>query len=58
MSSELDAQGQPTQKIVEARRKADFITPIPKPKKRKQAAAGIGIPRRPQGLTWRGTAST
>lgn len=31
---ELDAQGQPTQKIVEVRRKAEFITPIPKPKKR------------------------
>ncbi len=30
---ELDAQGQPTGKLVEARRKADFITPIPKPKK-------------------------
>jgi len=30
---ELDASGQPTQKIIEARRKADFITPIPKPKK-------------------------
>jgi type III restriction enzyme len=32
---ELDAHGQPTQKIVEARRKAEFVTPIPKPKKRK-----------------------
>jgi type III restriction enzyme len=36
---ELDEQGQPTQKILEARRRADFITPIPKPKKRKHAAA-------------------
>jgi type III restriction enzyme len=27
--------GQPTQQIVETRRRADFITPIPKPKKRK-----------------------
>jgi type III restriction enzyme len=27
---ELDKQGQPTQKIVEIRRPADFITPIPK----------------------------
>ena len=34
---ELDASGQPTQKIVEARRRAEFITPIPKPKKRKGA---------------------
>jgi type III restriction enzyme len=32
---ELDTSGQPTQKVIEARRKAEFITPIPKPKKRK-----------------------
>lgn len=32
---ELDANGQPTQNIIEERRRADFITPIPKPKKRK-----------------------
>jgi type III restriction enzyme len=31
----LDTHGQPTQQIVENRRKAEFITPIPKPKKRK-----------------------
>ncbi|MEX2125967.1 MAG: DEAD/DEAH box helicase family protein [Woeseia sp.] len=31
---ELDASGQPTQKIIETRRRAEFITPIPKPKKR------------------------
>src|SRR5688572_10452057 len=35
---ELDAQGQPTQKIVEARRPAEFVSPIPKPKKHKGAA--------------------
>ncbi len=35
---ELDDQGQPTQRIIESRRKAEFITPIPKPKKRKAAA--------------------
>jgi type III restriction enzyme len=35
---ELDENGQPTQKILEARRRAEFITPIPKPKKRKKAA--------------------
>ncbi len=35
---ELDATGQPTQKIIETRRSADFITPIPKPKKQKGAA--------------------
>jgi len=32
---ELDDQGQPTQQIIETRRKAEFITPIPKPRKRK-----------------------
>jgi type III restriction enzyme len=30
---ELDAFGQPSGKILEARRRAEFITPIPKPKK-------------------------
>jgi type III restriction enzyme len=33
---ELDSTGQPTNKIIEARRIAEFITPIPKPKKRKK----------------------
>lgn len=32
---ELDSQGQPTQKIIESRRQAAYITPIPKPKKQK-----------------------
>lgn len=35
---ELDEHGQPTQKIIETRRRAEFITPIPKPRKRKRAA--------------------
>ncbi len=34
---ELDATGQPTQRIIESRRSAEFITPIPKPKKRRQS---------------------
>ena len=34
---ELDPQGQPTQRILETRRRAEFITPIPKPRKRKPA---------------------
>ena len=34
---ELDQAGQPTQQIIETRRRAEFITPIPKPKKRKGA---------------------
>lgn len=32
---ELDGEGQPTQKIIETRRGAEFITPIPQPKKQK-----------------------
>ena len=36
---ELDKQGQPTQQIIESRRLAEFITPIPKPRKRKRATA-------------------
>lgn len=34
---ELDAHGQPTQQVAESRRKAEFITPIPKPRKRKSS---------------------
>ena len=33
---ELDADGQPTNKILNTRRHSDFITPVPKPKKRRQ----------------------
>lgn len=36
---ELDADGQPTQRLIESRRRAKFITPIPKAKKRKAGAA-------------------
>ena len=35
---ELDGSGQPTQKIIESRRSAEFVTPIPVPKKRKGTA--------------------
>lgn len=53
---ELDEHGQPTQRIVEARRAASFVTPIPKPRKRKAAAAqqamvlggGLGLSTREQ----------
>jgi type III restriction enzyme len=34
---ELDEHGQPTHRITESRRRADFVTPIPKPKKRASA---------------------
>lgn len=40
---ELDENGQPTQKIIESRRRAEFITPIPKPKKRKRPGAQAQI---------------
>ncbi len=33
---ELDADGQPTDRIVETRRRSDLITPVPKPKRRRQ----------------------
>ena len=36
---ELDADGQPTQEVLESRRRAEFVAPIPKPKKRKKAQA-------------------
>jgi len=43
---ELDKQGQPTQQILPTRRSAEFVTPIPKPKKQKgkaeQASLGLG----------------
>jgi type III restriction enzyme len=35
---ELDADGQPTNRRVHSRRRAEFITPIPKAKKRKRKA--------------------
>jgi type III restriction enzyme len=40
---ELDEDGQPTQETLETRRPAQFITPIPKPKKRKKAQAQEGF---------------
>jgi type III restriction enzyme len=40
---ELDESGQPTQQILEARRRAEFITPIPKPKKQKKTPKQEGF---------------
>ena len=37
---ELDETGQPTQQIIESRRGAEFITPIPKPRQRGRARGG------------------
>src|SRR5271156_3408717 len=48
---ELDDAGQPTQKIVESRRSAKFITPIPKPKKRKITAQAGFVFDEGQGLS-------
>lgn len=42
---ELDDSGQPTQKVIDERRKAKFVTPIPKSKKQKAAPqqADLGL---------------
>ncbi len=40
---ELDALGQPTQQILENRRRAEFITPIPRPRKRKTKQRALGL---------------
>ncbi len=40
---ELDEEGQPTQKLLAARRPAKFVTPIPKPKKRKKSTGQEGF---------------
>jgi len=53
---ELDEAGQPTQKIVENRRSAKFITPIPKPKKRKAAAQSGFVFDEGMGLSTKGQA--
>ena len=53
---ELDDVGQPTQHITESRRRAEFITPIPKPRKQKGStkqesllfAEGLGLSTREQ----------
>ncbi len=53
---ELDSSGQPTQRVLEKRRRAEFITPIPKPKKWKITAQqeeivfdeGIGLSTKKQ----------
>ncbi len=34
---ELDEQGQPTQRIIETRRGAEFVTPVPRPRRRRRA---------------------
>ncbi|ODU08840.1 MAG: restriction endonuclease [Rubrivivax sp. SCN 71-131] len=39
---ELDADGQPTNRLIGSRRRSDLITPVPKAKKRKAPKAGAG----------------
>jgi type III restriction enzyme len=40
---ELDSTGQPTQNVAASRRRADFITPIPKPKKHKASQGELHL---------------
>jgi len=40
---ELDSEGQPTQQIIERRRGAEFVTPIPKPKKYKSSGKQLAM---------------
>lgn len=40
---ELDENGQPTQKIIENRRRAEFITPIPKPRKQRRSDEQLNL---------------
>jgi len=40
---ELDEAGQPTQRILDSRRKVSLITPIPKPKKRRTEQAELAL---------------
>ncbi len=49
---ELDADEQPTQQIIKTRRSAQFISPIPKPRKRKDKAAQqeLGLEGAPDSL--------
>jgi type III restriction enzyme len=40
---ELDADGQPTNQILEIRRRSDLITPVPKPKKRRRKPGQLDL---------------
>lgn len=40
---ELDSSGQPTQRIIESRRRAAFLSPIPKPMKHSRRAVWVGV---------------
>ena len=47
---ELDATGQPTQKIIGSRRPAEFISPIPKPRKRGRGQRKMVFDKKAQSL--------
>ncbi len=47
---ELDEGGQPTNRIVERRRRVSFVTPIPKPRKRKRGQREMVFDEAAQGL--------
>ena len=40
---ELDDTGQPTQRILESRRRADFVTPMPKPRRQRSRGAQAAL---------------
>ncbi len=40
---ELDADGQPTNRILETRRRSELITPVPKPKRRRQPRGQLAM---------------
>lgn len=48
---ELDSEGQPTQRILEQRRGASFVTPIPKPQKHKESGVQELVFDEGQGLS-------
>jgi len=49
---ELDDDGQPTNNIIASRRRSAFITPVPKPKKRRRADAKKQTEMVFQGHAW------
>jgi type III restriction enzyme len=48
---ELDQDGQPTQRIIDTRRRAEYITPIPQPRKRKQPKQTVMVFDEGRGLS-------
>lgn len=47
---ELDPDGQPTNKIIDSRRRSAFVTPVPKPKKRRQSQSEL-VFKEPEGIS-------